>query len=51
MGKRYFTESWTMNKQNWYLTAVVIIAIIAIGLLPVIFPSESYLKALQQWGF
>ena len=40
-----------MNKQNWYLTLAVIIAIIAIGLLPIIFPGESYLKALQQWGF
>jgi hypothetical protein len=40
-----------MKWQDWYLVLVVSIAIIAVAVLPIVFPSETYLQALKEWAF
>jgi hypothetical protein len=50
MGQGYIRKGRPMKWQDWYLTALMIIVIIAIGLLPIVFPSESYFQALRGWN-
>lgn len=36
-----------MKWQNWYFIFLIVIMLIAVASLPILFPSEAYLKALQ----
>jgi hypothetical protein len=51
MGQGHIRKGRPMSKKDWYLTAWVIVAIIAVSALPFVFPSESYFQALREWNF